>query len=233
MTTSTGLQNSCLASVFSDRAHLLIAILLFTCIASGTVVRTSLAQSSLWQSPTGQSSAGQSLSSELSLAQSEPDTYRSPRGALIRSVILPGWGQLYNRHYYKIPIVYAGLGSLVYIVTETNSEYKLYRHAFQYKAWEETIEEGEVNPVAEFESDYLRLLAREGLNEISSSTLEPARDRLRRNRDFAILGIAVVYGLATLDAYVSAHLLDFDIGDDLSLRVLPRGKGLSFNLQLH
>ncbi len=163
-------------------------------------------------------------------AQVVATSEHSPRGALLRSLAVPGWGQLYNRHYYKIPIVYAGLGSLVYIVSQTNSEYKLYRRAFQFKAWDEITMEGEVNPVAEFEADYLRLLQREGLTEISSSTLEPVRDRLRRNRDFAVLGVGVVYALSTLDAYVSAHLLEFDVSDDLSVVIMPKGRGVNVNL---
>lgn len=207
MTTSTASQSCCLTRALWKRGVAVLILLIIVGTGAGSTVN-------------------------FAVAQSDSDNYRSPRGALIRSVIVPGWGQLYNGHYYKIPIVYAGLGSLAYIVAGTNSEYKLYRHAFQYKAWEETIGEDEPNPVAEFESDYLRLLAREGLNEISASSLEPARDRLRRNRDFAILGIGIVYGLATLDAYVSAHLLDFDIGDDLSLSILPHGTGVRVNLHL-
>ncbi|NND71867.1 MAG: hypothetical protein HKN43_09820 [Rhodothermales bacterium] len=158
----------------------------------------------------------------------------SPRGALVRSLAVPGWGQLYNRQYYKVPIVYAGLGLLTYVVLDTNSEYLLYRRAFLFKAWDEEVANGQadVNPFLNFESHYVRLLTREGLTQISSGSLEPIRDNLRRNRDLAILGMSIVYALSTLDAYVSAHLLEFDIGDDLSLRVVPKAKGASLMLEI-
>ena len=167
-------------------------------------------------------------------AQMAPRDGHTPRGALLRSVAVPGWGQLYNRQYYKVPIVYAGLGLLAYLVVDRNSEYTLYRHAFLFKAWDEEVlnDDAEVNPFPQFESDYAKLLAREGLNNISSSSLEPIRDSLRRNRDLSILGIGVVYALSTLDAYVSAHLLQFDISEDLSLRVLPVAGGVGIELNL-
>lgn len=158
----------------------------------------------------------------------------SPRGALVRAMSVPGWGQLYNRQYYKVPIVYAGLGLLTYVVLDTNSEYLLYRRAFLFKAWDEEVANGEAeeNPYVGLESEYERLLAREGLTQISSGSLEPVRNNLRRNRDLAILGLGVVYALSTLDAYVSAHLLEFDIGDDLSLQVIPRPGGAALTLHL-
>ena len=172
--------------------------------------------------------------SMLTVSVASAQRSHSPRGALVRSLSVPGWGQLYNRQYYKVPIVYAGLGLLTYVVLDTNSEYLLYRHAFLYKAWEEEVASGqaEENPYTDLEPEYVRLLNREGVTEISSGSLEPVRNNLRRNRDLAILGLGVVYALSTLDAYVSAHLLEFDIGDDLSLRIVPRPTGASVKLQL-
>lgn len=165
-----------------------------------------------------------------STAQNE----KSPRGALVRSLAVPGWGQLYNRQYYKIPVVYAGLGFLGYLVVDTNNEYLLYRRAFLFKAWQEEVESGNAdeNPYLNLEPEYERLLEREGLTSVSSSSLQSVRDRHRRNRDLAILGSTVVYALSTLDAYVSAHLLEFDIGEDLSLRVVPKSAGVAISVGL-
>ncbi|QXD14085.1 hypothetical protein GQ464_011510 [Rhodocaloribacter litoris] len=145
----------------------------------------------------------------------------SPRGALWRAAVLPGWGQIYNRQYYKLPIVYGGLGFLTWTALNLHDEYILYRQAFQYKAFQELVESGQLdeNPRAEFEDAYNRLAARFG--PISSAPLRARRDNLRRNRDLTILALGLAYGLQILDAYVSAHLFDFDVGEDLTLRLHP------------
>jgi hypothetical protein len=157
------------------------------------------------------------------LAQARPDDspqeIRSPKAALLRASVFPGWGQAYNKQYLKIPLLYAGIGVLAASAIQANKDYVLYRNAFQYKAFEEILAEGDVNPAAEFQADYDELAA--VLGPVSSSPLENHRDTLRRNRDLSILGIAAVWGLGVLDAYVSAHLSSFDVGEDLTLRVAP------------
>jgi len=162
----------------------------------------------------------------------------SPRGALLRSLAIPGWGQFYNRHYFKVPIVYAGMGGLFGTAVYMNRRYKLYRHAYLYIVREN--EDG--SPVfPEYREDHDKLLEELGFppesslsdTEIESrrSRLAPGfrsnRDKLRRNRDLLFIGVGLFYGLTVLDAYVSAHLLDFDISEDLtvSLFPLPRGVG--------
>jgi len=150
----------------------------------------------------------------------------TPRGALWRAAVLPGWGQAYNRQYVKLPFVYAALGGLTVTAVVLNDRYLLYRHAYQFKAFEEITPQGETNPRQAFEADYLRLLDRLNLNTLPSNAIRPTRNSLRRNRDLAILGIGVVYGLTILDAYVSAHLADFDISEELTVSVYPAGGGL-------
>ena len=59
------------------------------------------------------------------------------------------------------------------------------------------------------------------IGQVAASTLRSERDRYRRNRDLARLGVVAVYGLSVLDAYVSAHLLDFNVDENLSLRLIP------------
>ena len=155
----------------------------------------------------------------------------SPKKALRRAMMVPGWGQYYNRHYLKIPLVYAGLGGFTAAALYVNSRYLLYRHAYLFTA---RVEDGE--PVfPEYADDYARLIEDLGLppeselsdEEIQSRRLrlEPQfraqRDNFRRNRDLLYFGIVFWYGLSLLDAYVSAHLLDFDIGEDLTVSVFP------------
>lgn len=162
--------------------------------------------------------APESAQSQTSPADT-PQQVRSPKAALLRASVFPGWGQVYNRQYIKLPILYAGIGVLAVSAIQANKDYVLYRNAFQYKAFAEITAEGEVNPKAEFQSYYDEIAA--VLGPVSSSPLESHRDNLRRNRDLSILGIAAVWGLGVLDAYVSAHLSSFDVGEDLTLRVTP------------
>lgn len=156
----------------------------------------------------------------------------SPRGALWRAAVLPGWGQAYNGQFVKLPFVYAALGGLAATAVVLNDRYLLYRHAYQFKAFEEITPEGEPNPRQSFEADYLRLLDRLGLTSLPSSAIRPTRNSLRRNRDLTILGIGVVYGLSILDAYVSAHLADFDISEDLTVSVFPTVGGVRTSVRV-
>lgn len=164
------------------------------------------------------------------------ESVRSPRGALLRASLVPGWGQIYNREYLKLPLLYGAMGALAVAAVQSNKDYVLYRNAFQYKAFEERTTEGEVNPAAEFQSDYETLA--EEFGPIESGPLESPRDNFRRNRDLSIIGIAAVWGLGVLDAYVSAHLSSFDVGEDLTLQVspgvrpLPGRQGLGTSLSL-
>ncbi len=151
----------------------------------------------------------------------------SPRGALWRSAAVPGWGQIYNRQHVKVPFVYAALGALVVSTVRNQRDYTLYRDAFQYKAFQELVDAGQLesNPNADQLPAYNKLVAEFG--PISSRPIETRRNNFRRNRDLSSIGIGFVYGLAMLDAYVSAHLLDFDVEEDLSIRlhVSPEGMG--------
>ncbi len=148
----------------------------------------------------------------------------------LRRALLPGWGQLYNRQYYKIPFVYVGIAALAGSALLVNQRYQLYRHAYLYTA--RVNSDGQ--PIfPEYESDYFELLRDLDIrpesnlmpDEIISrrSRLEPQiraqRDALRRNRDLLYFGIVAWYGLTIIDAYVSAHLSEFDVSESLSIEV--------------
>lgn len=176
--------------------------------------------------PAGAQSFDKSLSAETSETGQFP-TDRTPRGALWRAAALPGWGQIYNKQYIKLPFVYAALGGLVYGAVANHQDYILYREAFQYKAYQELVDAGSlaVNPKSSFQSSYAKVEAEFG--SISSRPLEAQRNNFRRSRDLSFVGVGLVYGLAVLDAYVSAHLLDFDVGENLSIHVLPTPGGMN------
>jgi len=157
----------------------------------------------------------------------------SPNGALWRGAVAPGWGQIYNKQYIKLPFIYGGLGFLAYRAITRNSDYQLYREAYQYKAWQELVDSGDedTNPKIGFKSSYDEIAAEFG--EISSRPLQSQRNIFRRSRDLSFVGIGLVYGLAMLDAFVSAHLLDFDVGEDLSFQAAPAPGGFRLSARFH
>jgi hypothetical protein len=130
----------------------------------------------------------------------------SPQRATLYSALLPGLGQMYNGDYWKIPIIYGGLGFCVYWADQCDSQYKRYRTAYNKKY---AVENGTSTELDEFGGRY------------SLTTLKNAREMARRNRDLTILATSLVYILNIVDANVFAHLSYFDINDNISLRCEP------------
>ena len=133
----------------------------------------------------------------------------SPKKATIMSTCLPGLGQIYNGKWWKVPIVYAGLGGLGYLVYNNYYEYSSYLHAYEFKTGD--LPEGITLNTHESE------LA----SKYSDSQLRTYKESYRR--DFELYTILTVawYGLNIVDACVDGHLYDYDISDDLSLSVDP------------
>lgn len=146
----------------------------------------------------------------------------SPKAALWRAAAVPGWGQFYNRQYYKLPFVYGGLAGLGYTVFRMNRQYFLYRRAHLFSIGQQRAGEGEPNPYQQYQGQYNEVTASVG-GALSGSQLRKQRDRYRRWRDLSIVGTGVFYALTVLDAYVSAHLLTFNVGETLGVRVRPTG----------
>ncbi|NNF58210.1 MAG: hypothetical protein HKN04_08200, partial [Rhodothermaceae bacterium] len=146
----------------------------------------------------------------------------SPRGALVRALVAPGLGQIYVGQPVKTPFVVGALGGLVGLTIYLNGRYVTYRHAFLYVSRETNPDPTTPNPAnefVEFYDDWIATGAR------AASTTRSLRDDFRRNRDLALLGSALVYALQALDAYVAAHLTEFDVSADLSLRAVPTADG--------
>lgn len=139
-------------------------------------------------------------------AQEEEDSlppgYYKPRWAAIKSAIIPGWGQFQNRSYWKIPIIYAAFAGVGYFYLDNRQQYRLYQESFLIK----------------YNNDSL---ADDPFPTLTVDQAASARDFYRRYRDFAIIGGGLVYLLQIAEAYVHAHLRDFDMSDDLSLRYSP------------
>ncbi len=163
----------------------------------------------------------------------------SPQRAIFRALAVPGWGQMYNRQYWKLSIVYAGLGSVTALSIKATRNHRLYTRAYQYISWVEELstdpDEPSEHPFPEFEDEYQKVLELEnctGSCAGTSSQLKPLRDNLRRNRDLSRFGIGLVYGLSIIDAFVSAHLLDFDVDEDLTVQILPHPNGATALLRI-
>ena len=143
--------------------------------------------------------------------------------------MVPGWGQAYNGQYLKLPFLYGAMGGLIIAAIKIGEDYQLYRNAFLYKAFQEQVDSGliEVNPYETNQSSYDELAQKFG--QISSAPLRANRDTLRRNRDLSYLGVGLVYALSLLDAFVSAHLLDFNVDENLAFRINPVPNGVRFS----
>lgn len=159
-----------------------------------------------------------SVRTEKLRAQGYPENH-TPRRALWRAVALPGWGQVYNRQYLKLPFVYAGLGGIAYNAVRNQNRYRLYRRANQFAVGRAENPDGE-NPFAQYEAQYNEVIDRFG-QEVSPRLIREQRDAYQRQRNLMIIGTGVFYALTVVDAYVSAHLLTFDVGEDLSIQVRP------------
>ena len=128
----------------------------------------------------------------------------SPHKASIYSAVLPGLGQAYNKKYWKIPIVYAGFGTITYFVVTNRKEYLLAKEAFLYTT------NGEVY---ETDNKYVGKYTEQDLTQI--------RDYYRRNTELSWIVMSLWYVLNIVDATVDAHFFDYDISDNLSLHLQP------------
>ena len=151
----------------------------------------------------------------------------SPRKAAIRSAILPGLGQIYNKKYWKLPIIYGALGTSGAVFFYNLSNYKDLRLAYRVRY---NIRVN--NDSTDFEKIEPNLLP------LSEESLRFNRDEFRRNIDYSVLIFALLWGLNVVDAAVDAHLKGFDVSPELSLRIKPGysemagTNGLSFVLTI-
>lgn len=130
-----------------------------------------------------------------------------PKKATLRSLILPGWGQAYNKRYWEIPIVYGALGITGAIYLYNNKWYKRTRDAYDIRV--------NRNNTADTALIFPRLVP------LSTNSLQVYRNSFRRDRDYSALWFIIFWGLNVLDATVFGHLKAFDVSEDLSLRVNP------------
>jgi hypothetical protein len=162
----------------------------------------------------------------------------SPKKATIRSAILPGWGQAYNKKYWKIPIVYGALGTTAVVFFYNVSTYRDLRFAYQAKFKAALPERNPARPndpgPFRDSTDYFRI------NPLylpyDANSLRLYRNEFRSNIDYSVLFFILFWGLNVVDATVDAHLKLFDVNPDLSFKMkfgpsrMAGTTGLSFVL---
>lgn len=128
--------------------------------------------------------------------------YPNPNKALVYSMIIPGAGQIYNKRWWKVPLVYAALGGLVYAIDYNTDNYLELNTAYRRK----------LNNLPHQFTD---------TRFDDASRLKTFRDKFDKQRQMSYAGFVVVYALGGVEAFVDAHLRDFDVSDDLSFKVKP------------
>lgn len=140
-----------------------------------------------------------------------PDTKR----AMWLAIVLPGAGQIYNRKYWKLPIIYGGFVGCAYAITWNNQMYHDYSQAY--------LDIMDDDPNTQSYNQFLHLGATIDASNIDryKEIFRKRKDRFRRWRDLGTFVMIGIYAFSVIDAYVDASLSEFDISDDLTLRVEP------------
>ncbi|MDZ4792789.1 MAG: DUF5683 domain-containing protein [Bacteroidota bacterium] len=135
----------------------------------------------------------------------------SPKKAAIRSALLPGLGQIYNKKYWKLPIIYGALGTCAGVFLFNLGSYRETKFAYRVK----------YNMRVNRTDSALFLKIKTALKPLSEESLRFYRNQYRRDIDYSGLFFLILWGLNVVDATVDAHLKSFDVSPDLSLRFKP------------
>lgn len=140
----------------------------------------------------------------------------APSKAAFYSAVVPGLGQVYNRSYWKVPLVYAAIGTTAYFFIDNNKQYNRYRDAYKQRL---------TGQIDEFDG------------VLSNQNLIDAQKQFRSNRDLSLLLVFGAYILNIVDANVDAHLQQFNVTENLSLKPEAQQNfltgGLNFGLSLN
>ncbi len=128
----------------------------------------------------------------------------SPKKATLMSAFFPGLGQIYNKKYWKAPIVYSAIGASLYFVVANNKSFKRYKTAYGYRV--------DNNPAT----------IDEFVGKMSDDNLKANMEYFQRNRDLSVIITGLFYVLNIVDATVDAHFFNFPKNDNLSFKLQPR-----------
>jgi len=132
----------------------------------------------------------------------------SPRIAIVRSAIIPGWGQATNKKYWKIPLVYGALGVTAGIFFHNMKQYTISKNAY--------------NNAIDLDTSNDHLIPEPYYSVRSQpDRIKTFRNQVRQNVDYSALFFLIFWGLNVVDATVDAHLKTFDVSDNLSLEIKP------------
>ena len=132
----------------------------------------------------------------------------NPKKATLYSACVPGLGQIYNKRYWKVPLIYAGFAVFGYFIYSNNIEYNNFKNAYLYASGDSSH----------------RTLNNQSLqyyHKYSVDGLQKGKDYYKSNRDLSIILIFAWWALNVVDATVDANLFNYDISDDLSLHIRP------------
>ncbi len=130
----------------------------------------------------------------------------NPRVATFRSAVLPGWGQAYNKKYWKIPVIYGVLGTTAAVFFYNLKTYKILKEAVILRSDSDPLNDSLVDP---------RFI------NFSTESIRSNRNSFRQNIDYSVLFFLLFWGINVVDATVDAHLKSFDVSDNISFRVKP------------
>ena len=135
----------------------------------------------------------------------------NPKRATWYAIVCPGLGQIYNRSYWKLPVLYGGVLACTYLISWNGLMYNDYRNAYH------DIIDSDPNTTS-----YLSMFPTyDGSQNWLPNTLRTKMNNYRRTRDMSVFAVVALYMVSAVDAFVDAHLYDFTVSDDLSLRVEP------------
>jgi hypothetical protein len=153
---------------------------------------------------------------KMEVAQDFSQWRPDPKRALWLALVIPGGGQIYNRKYWKLPLVYGGFIGCLYAMNWNNTMYKDYSQAF--------LDISDNDPSTQSYNQFLHLgskITTDSDIQRYKDLFKKRKDRYRRWRDLSFFVLVGVYALSVIDAYVDAELSVFDISKDLSLKVEP------------
>ena len=140
-----------------------------------------------------------------------PDSTHSPGKAVLHSLMVPGWGQVYNRRWWKVPVIYAGLGLIAWAYLFNKTYYDETINVVRFR------QSGTVpNPGSKYYQVY------QDYAPYSTQTLTDAVFVAKRNRDLSVIGFVAAWGIQLADAYVDAKFIhSYTMDDNLSFKVKP------------
>lgn len=129
----------------------------------------------------------------------------NPRKALLFAAVVPGLGQVYNKKYWKLPLVYGGFGAIAWNIGRFHDFYTLYKDQLYFNLQNGLSDPADENPDSGITTRQLRSIV----------------DKARRERDFWIIMVGAMYLLQMIDAHVDAHLKEFDVNPNLRVSIQP------------